>query len=85
MGTKKGDVTASKPESSNQTSPKGGATILGIADAVEEELEELIKSANNDDTLTWQASCNIQSRNWPVRAGNFGTVEAGRAALSDKA
>ena len=52
MGTKKGDVTASKPESSNQTSPKGGATILEIADAVEEELEELIKSANNDDTLT---------------------------------
>jgi hypothetical protein len=52
MRTKKGDVTASKPKSSNQTSQKGGATTLGIADAVEEELEELIKSANNDDTLT---------------------------------
>jgi hypothetical protein len=52
MRTKKGDVTASKPKCSNQTSPKGGATILGIVEAVEEELEELIKSANNDDTLT---------------------------------
>jgi hypothetical protein len=52
MRTKKGDVTASKPKSSNQTSQKGGATTLGIADAVEEELEELIKPANNDDTLT---------------------------------